>query len=85
MWSFKMTEVHFSLPEEVVTALNHLVPTNQRDLFVANLLRDALARQEQELYDCALAVEQDEALNEEMADWDVTVADGFSVVTRKAP
>jgi hypothetical protein len=80
-----MTEVHFSLPEEVVTALNHLVPTDQRDVFVANLLREALARQEQELYECALAVEQDEELNAEMAEWDVTIGDGLSPRSRKAP
>jgi hypothetical protein len=36
-----------------------------------------IKRLERELYECALAVEQDEQLNAELAEWDVTVGDGL--------
>jgi hypothetical protein len=72
-----MTDVHFSLPEEVVTALNQFVPIGQQDQFVAEALRKALEQQEQALYECALAVEQDEELNNELEDWQVTLTDGI--------
>ena len=36
-----------------------------------------IKRLERELYECVLAVEQDEQLNAEMAEWDVTVGDGL--------
>jgi hypothetical protein len=36
-----------------------------------------LEQQEQALYECALAVEQDEELNAELDDWQVTITDGI--------
>ena len=72
-----MTTIHFSLPEEIIHSLNQLVPPDQHDLFVAKALRKALEQQEQALYECALAVEQDEELNAELDDWHVTLTDGI--------
>ena len=72
-----MTTIHFSLPEEIIHSLNQLVPTGEQDEFVARVLRNALEQQEQALYECALAVEQDEGLNAELDDWQVTLADGM--------
>jgi len=72
-----MTEIHFSLPEEIISSLHQLVPANEQDQFVASVLRKALEMQEQALYECALAVEQDEALNAEIDDWQVTLTDGI--------
>jgi hypothetical protein len=72
-----MTNVLFSLPEELITALNQLVPSEQQSSFVANLLRKALEQEEQALYECALAVEQDEALHAELVEWEVTLTDGI--------
>jgi metal-responsive CopG/Arc/MetJ family transcriptional regulator len=65
----------FSLPEELVTTLSRLVPPEQRNAFVAEALRKALEEQEQALYECAQAVEQDAALNDELEDWQVTLTD----------
>jgi hypothetical protein len=72
-----MTTIHFSLPEEIILSLNQLVPLDQHDQFVARALRKALEQQEQALYECALAVEQDEELNAELDDWQVTITDGI--------
>ena len=41
-----------------------------------------IKRLERELYECALAVEQDEQLNAEMAEWDVTVGDGLERISQ---
>jgi hypothetical protein len=78
------TTLRFSLPEEIIHALNQLVPPDQHDQFVAAALRKALEQQEQALYECALAVEQDEELNAELDGWDVTLSDGIWRTTRGA-
>jgi hypothetical protein len=72
-----MTAVRFSLPEEILHTLQQLVPSDQHDQFVAKAIRQALEQQEQALYECALAVERDEALNAELDDWQVTLTDGI--------
>jgi hypothetical protein len=72
-----MTTVRFSLPEEIVHSLKQLVPPDQHDQFVAKAIRQALEQQEQALYECALAVERDEALNAELDDWQIILTDGI--------
>jgi hypothetical protein len=79
-----MTTVQFALPEEIIQSLNQLVPPDQQDEFVAKALREALEQQEQALYECALAVEQDEELNAELEDWQVTLTDGIWQAPRGA-
>jgi hypothetical protein len=79
-----MTTIHFSLPEEIIHSLHQLVPADEQDEFVASVLRKALEQQEQALYECALAVEQDEELNAELDDWQVTLTDGIWRTTRGA-
>ena len=44
---------------------------------MVELREEEVQRREQELYNTALAVEQEEQLRSEMADWDVTVGDGL--------
>jgi len=53
------------------------IPPRQRSKLIAELLEDEVKKREQELYQAALAVEQDQELNAEMKDWDVTVSDGI--------
>ena len=80
-----MTTIHFSLPEEIISSLHQFVPADQQDQFVASVLRKALEQQEQALYECALAVEQDEELNAEIDDWHVTRTDGIRRTSGGAP
>ena len=72
-----MAVIHFSLPAEIIRSLHRLVPADEQDQFVASVLRQALEQQEQSLYECALAVEQDQELNAELDDWQATLADGL--------
>ena len=68
------------IPEELARRLKRQVPARGRSAFVQRLLEQALAMEGDEddpLYRAALAVEQDERLTAEMAEWDGTVADGL--------
>jgi hypothetical protein len=74
-----MAQLLVHLPDELVRRLTRSVPAPQRDKFVQRLLEQALSPEaEDPLYATALAVEQDEALNAEMADWErATAGDGL--------
>lgn len=68
------------LPEPLLRRLRQQVPARQRSSFVQGLLEQALPPEGSEddpLYQIALAVEQDERLAAEMAEWDVTAGDGL--------
>jgi hypothetical protein len=68
------------IPEELARRLRRQVPARGRSAFVQRLLEQALAPEDGEddpLYRAARAVEQDERLMAEMAEWDGTVADGL--------
>ena len=71
------------LPEELVKRFRRAVARRQRSKFVERLLEQALPPDEvsdtDPLYLAALAVEQDEALAAEMAEWEAaTVDDGLA-------
>lgn len=68
------------LPEELARRLKRRVPARSRSAFVQRLLEQALPPDEGDddpLYRLALAVEQDEQLAAEMAEWDSTAGDGL--------
>lgn len=69
------------LPESLAERLRRHVPARRRSEFVQRLLEQALppdVDDQDPLYLAALAVEQDERLAAEMAEWDITVGDGLS-------
>jgi len=71
-----------SIPRELYSRVQTVIPPRQRSKLIAGLLEDEVKRREEELYKAALAVEQDELLNSEMAGWDVTVSDGIETEAR---
>lgn len=73
-----MQKVLFSLPDEEVKRLRLLIPEKQRSKVITVILKKELDKREHALYECAKAVEEDEALNKEMQDWNVTLNDGLS-------
>ena len=76
------------LPEELARRLKRRVPARQRSLFVQRLLEQALPPDEGDddpLYQAALAVERDERLTAEMAEWDATTGDGLAPEPSAAP
>lgn len=73
-----MQKVLFSLPDRLVSRMRASIPPKQRSKVVARLLEEELEKREQALYQCALEVEADDALGEEMKEWETTVGDGIS-------
>jgi len=74
-------KVLVSLSDDLFSRMQAVIPPRQRSKVVADLLEKEVRRRERELYECALAVEKDEKLQDEMADWDVTVGDGIETET----
>jgi hypothetical protein len=74
-------KVLVSLSDDLYARMQAVIPPRQRSKVVAGLLEEEIQRRERELYECALAVEQDQQLQSEMTDWDVTVGDGIETET----
>jgi hypothetical protein len=75
------------LPEALARRLKRRVPARARSAFIQRLLEQALPGDEGEddpLYQLALAVEHDQRLATEMADWDATIEDGSAPEAPKA-
>jgi hypothetical protein len=72
-----MQKVLFSLPDSLVSRMRASIPPKQRSKVVAHLLEQELEKRERALYQCALEVEADEVLREEMKDWETTLGDGI--------
>ncbi len=70
-------KVLVSLPDDMAEKIKAVIPPRQRSKVITSLLRDELKRREKQLYEKALKVEQDEALNRETADWETTAGDGI--------
>lgn len=71
------------LPDDLVRRFKRAVAARQRSKFIERLLEEALPdvenREEDPLYQAALAVEQDQELAAEMAEWEeVTIGDGIT-------
>ena len=74
-----MRKVLVSIPEELATRLRASIPSRQRSQVIVHLLEKELEKREKELYACALEVEKDKALNQEMKEWEInTLQDGFN-------
>jgi len=74
-------QILIRLPEDVAARLKAVVPTRQRNKFVADLVAGALACQDDELIRIAAALTDEERRNpelaQEMRDWDATIGDGM--------
>ena len=74
-----MAQLLIHLPDELAQRLRQAVPSRQRSQLVQGLIEAALPGPDEDpIYQAALAVERDEAFNEEMAEIeDVTLGDGL--------
>jgi metal-responsive CopG/Arc/MetJ family transcriptional regulator len=72
-----MEKILVSLPNDLVKRMKTVIPARKRSQVVKDLLEQEIDRREEALFQCALAVEKDKALNKEMAEWDVTIGDGI--------
>jgi len=72
-----MEKILISLPNDLVKRMRTVIPARKRSQVVNDLLEQEITRREEILFRCALAVEKDEALNQDVAAWDITAGDGI--------
>lgn len=72
-----MTTMLFTLTDALAERVKSKIAAGERSALVSQLLEQELKRRDHELYKCAMEVEQDEGLRTEMADWEITLADGL--------
>ncbi|HFC9843843.1 MULTISPECIES: hypothetical protein [Legionellaceae] len=73
-----MNKVLISIPDQIASRMRAAIPQRQRSKVIAHLIEKEIERREKALYECALAVENDHGLQNEMNDWDITVQDGLT-------
>ena len=72
-----MTQLLIHLPDHLAQRFRFLVPAKQRSKYIAHLLEDDLKKQDDDLRLCAMAIEQDDDINQMMSDWDIVSGDGI--------
>ena len=73
-----MSKVLISMPDKIASRMRASIPQKQRSKVIVELIEKEIERREKALYECAVDVEQDHKLNQEMNDWDVTLQDGLA-------
>ncbi|HHF7375616.1 hypothetical protein [Legionella bozemanae] len=73
-----MTKVLISIPDKIASRMRASIPQKQRSRVIVQLIEKEIEKREKALYECAVAVEQDNELNHEMTEWDVTLKDGLT-------
>lgn len=73
-----MNKVLISIPDDIASRMRAAIPQRQRSKVIVRLLEAEIDRREKALYECAVAVEKDAVLNNEMEDWDITLQDGMN-------
>ncbi len=72
-----MEKVLISMPHQLVVRMKAVIPARQRSKTFTRLIEQEIRRREKALYECAVAVDKDAALQKEMKEWDVTLQDGL--------
>jgi len=75
-------KVLISIPDQLASRMRAAIPARQRSKTISSLIEKEIEKREKALYECALAVEKDAALHQEMKDWDVTLRDGLEDESR---
>jgi hypothetical protein len=65
-----MHKLLLSVPNELYARIRVAIPERQRSKVFAKLIETELDRQEEELYQAALVLEQNEAACQEIKEWD---------------
>lgn len=71
-----MQRILITVPDILAARMKAVLPTGQRSRVIARILEEEIDRRERELYECAVAVEADTALNEDLEGWESTTSDG---------
>lgn len=71
-----MQRILITVPDALAARMKSVLPAGQRSRIITRILEDEIERRERELYECAVAVEADAALNKELEEWKTTTGDG---------
>ena len=77
-----MQKVLISIPDQLAIRMRATIPARQRSQMITGFIESEVKRREHLLYECAVAVENDAALQDEMNEWDVTLQDGLNDESR---
>ena len=77
-----MQKVLISIPDQLAVRMRATMPARQRSQMITRLIESEVEKRESSLYECAMAVESDLALQDEMSEWDVTLQDGLENESR---
>ncbi len=72
-----MQKILVSLPDDLAGRMRAVIPNRQRSRVISEVLEKEVQKREKQLYQCAKRIETDDALNNEMSDWSITVGDGI--------
>jgi hypothetical protein len=67
-----------SIPEKLQSRMKAAIPDGQRSPTIARLIEEEVRKREKQIMESILAVENDNVLNKEMEDWDITLSDGLN-------
>lgn len=73
-----MSKILISIPDKIASRMRAAIPQKQRSKIIVQLIENEIEKREKALYECAMAVEQDFKLNQEMQAWDITLQDGLT-------
>ncbi len=71
-------KILISLPDELCARFRAVTPRRQRSKVIRYLIEKEVDKREKTLYECALAIEKDEQLQQEAQDWSTTINDGIN-------
>ena len=74
-----MQKVLVSLTDNLAVRMRAVIPNRQRSKVISEILEREVQKREKQLYQCAKNIETDDALNNEMSDWDIAVGDGIEI------
>lgn len=74
-------KVLVSLPDDLAVRMKQMIPSKQRSKIITKILEIEIRKRENTLYQTALDVVADQALNNEMSDWEATTGDGIEIET----
>jgi metal-responsive CopG/Arc/MetJ family transcriptional regulator len=70
-------QIPVSIPDELAVRMRSVITSGNRNRIISAILEKEIRKREQALYEAAVAVENDDAINAEMSDWEVAVDDGI--------
>lgn len=73
-----MQKLLISIPDQLVLRMRAVIPNRQRSKEISSLIEKEVEKREKSLFNCALAVEKDQNLKNEMSDWNITLQDGLT-------